>query len=186
MATNEKFINDFAYKLREEYGDQKITQERVMVMWNALKHLPDDLLSRCASEVRARHIYFPGVDKAIAISLEIFKEFTRNNIPLNPIHGCGRCSQGARVIDNYAFQCPCALGKANYPTLSPYTGQANFVDRFSETATEIVRETRSHIYVTDKVTMKTSFQLKPNPWRDHNPNRNDSYDRRAKEAYETF
>ena len=187
MATQEAFKKFFIGELWRKYGQEKYFPERVHVIWNGMKHFPDSILAECAVEVIARNMYAPGVDKVLEIVREIHSKHSRENAKNVRIDRSCLCGgSGVRVVDNFSFQCPCPAGKLNHPNATLYTGQAPFIERITENATERVRETRTHIFVTDKSTGRMSFQIKENPWRDHNPRKNESYERKAKEAYDNF
>lgn len=187
MASKEVYLNQFVADLRLKYGEIHITKERVELIWSQVKHIPDDLMKSCANDSIARHERFPGANKIIESCIETYRAFSRNNPPAQNVKGCIYCSNGARMVDGYAFQCTCPLGKLNYPALSLYTGQAEFRETLTVTDTEIIRETRHAIFRTCKLTGKHYFTHKTNPWRDHNPNqRTESLNRKDKEAYDSF
>lgn len=171
MATPEAFKKDFAAVLRQEYGEEKVTDERISVMWFSLKHLPDSILGKAARQVTARNIYFPGIDKAIAIALEVLKDAAKT-IPKSETKKseCACGGSGVRCVDNYAFQCICAAGKLNYPNNPLYTGQTPFIEQRSENDESYITETRSGFSIKDKATGKSFFRMKDNPWKDHGGN----------------
>lgn len=188
MASKDVFLNKFIGELRLKYGEYKISQEKVVEIWNAIKHIPDELLPNCAQAVKAQHDYFPHINKVVESCLETYKAFGRNNPPAQNVKGCGKCSNGARLVDNWCFRCPCPLGAVNYPSHKLYTGQCPFVEKNTETKTHFVRETRDYFYLTCKETGKKSFVPKENPWRDHNPNfeKKEILSVQDKEAYDSF
>lgn len=187
MATQEAFKKFFIGELWRKYKQEKFPPERVAFLWDRMKNYPDSILAECAVEVIAKNMYAPGVDKVLDIVKEIYTRHQRENAKNIAVDRSCQCGgSGVRCIDNYAFQCPCPAGKMNHPNAPLYTGQAPFIEKFSESATESTKETRSCIHRTDKTTGKTSFYIKESPWRDHNRKGNDRNNDKAREAYENF
>lgn len=169
MASPEAFKGLFAARLIKEWSDAKVTGDRIQLMWHSLKHLPDEILEKCARSIVARNQYFPGADKCIAISLEIFRDHSRNTATPKeaPKKDCPCGGTGVRCVDNYAFQCPCPAGKLNYPNNPLYSGQAPFVEKKYQTEDSFITETRTGYNIIDKESGKAGFRYKEDPWRDH-------------------
>lgn len=170
MASSEKFKTDFATVLRRRWGEEEVSDDRIWLMWRDLKHLPDSILEKCARIVVAKsNKFFPGVDKVIEISREVFAEESKGAVKkIIPNYKCACGGTGIRVVDNYAFQCQCPAGKENYPLNPAYSGQVPFKDIRTENEEVRLVETRTHVNIFDKKTGSWSFRIKENPWRDHN------------------
>lgn len=166
MATQEVYKAEFAAPLQEKYGESKFTSARVQFIWYRIKLYPNEILGRCAEEVKVRYEKFPDLDKIVSVCHEIFVEHQKHERKSHtPIKECACSGSGVRCVDGYAFQCPCPSGKINYPTLPMYAGEKPYIEGRQEYAETVVTETRANLFCYDKLTGKTSFRIKPRPFK---------------------
>jgi hypothetical protein len=185
MATQEKFKSDFIAYLWKTYGEDKLSEERISLLWNKMKTFPDDVLLKCAQEVVARNTYLPGVDRIISSVMKTFDDYQkalpRARKVIVTCHTCG--GDGLKIVDNTSFSCRCAAGDQNYPNFPKYDGQAPFGEKLIfEDAEKRVIESRYTISTLNKRTKETSFYFKENPW--GNQYRKPETDRRPGASHE--
>lgn len=173
VISKDQFQKVFLSALIEYFGSMKVPDLKRLALWEKLGSYPVPVLEESAKKIVLKFgpNNFPDYDKIQELVTEV-----NNGWQLERRHrghkssACGRCSSGVRIVDNYAFRCPCPMGLENFPTHPEYTGQAPFKEKYWETETDKFRETRNYIYRTCKATLKQYAVSKENPWKDHSHN----------------